>query len=376
MRPGLAALALCAAALPAAAEPPSLALPLDCQLGETCFVEDFVDHDPAAEKSRDFACGLNTRDGHKGTDFALLSFDSIDQGVPVRAAAPGRVKAIRDEMPDDRLMRGVTSQTACGNAVLLDHGDGWQTLYCHLRLGSVAVRPGDTVETGARLGLVGLSGQTTHPHLHLTVLQDGKTVDPFRPDAALDSCGPPDPAHTLWTDPPAYHDTLLRLAGFSDRAPGYDDLRAGTARRDTLPPDAALVVYAEAGLAQPGDSLTISAKGPDGDELFRQTRTFDAPQERTARLRPQGPRRRLAPGRVSRRGPSHPPGPGHRPPLCPCHSDGALKARSRARPDRSPNRDARGRRGGTRPADTGTTPDRVGAARARLLKRVSLKRSG
>ncbi len=264
---------LVAAASPLAAEP-FLDWPVDCTPGLTCFIEDYVDNDPG-QGAKDFTCGLNTRDAHKGTDIALFSFDDVARGVSVRAAADGVVRRTRDEMPDDRLMRGVTDQTACGNAVLIAHGNGYETLYCHLRLGSVTVAPGQTVAAGDPLGLIGLSGQTTHPHLHMTVYRNGAVVDPFRPEAT-GSCGGLAQA-TLWTDPPVYHRTLLRLAGFSDGVPDYDALRGGTARRDVLRPDQPMVVYAEAGYAEHGDVITLTATGPEG-EVFRQTRVMTNPR--------------------------------------------------------------------------------------------------
>lgn len=262
----LGALALIGSAPAAGAEHLRLAMPIDCVLGQTCYIEDYVDNDPAAGKVKDFACGLNARDGHNGTDFALLDFGAVAAGVTVRAAADGVVLRTRDGMPDDWMMRGVTEVNACGNAVLIDHGHGWQTLYCHMRFGSVSVSPGDPVQAGDALGMVGLSGQTNHPHLHLRVLHDGETVDPFRPEAT-GTCG--DPGPTLWIDPPVYTPTGLITAGFSDGVPTLVAVSDGSARRPVLSPDQPMVVYAHAAYPQPGDLLTISATGPSGTELFR-----------------------------------------------------------------------------------------------------------
>lgn len=260
--------ALAMACAPVVFAQPVLDWPVDCTLGQTCFIEDYVDVDPTQGRQGDFACGINSRDGHRGTDVALLSFESIAAGVAVRAAAPGRVANIRDSMPDDRLMRGVTSQNACGNAVLLDHGEGWQTLYCHLRQGSVSVSPGQRVQSGDSLGLVGLSGQTNHPHLHLTVLKDGEIVDPFDPTPD-DQCGPAE--DTLWSDPPDYIKTGLITAGFASEIPTLDAVRDGTARLESGDPQQPLVVYAHMGYARNGDVLRIEAAGPDGAQIFERT---------------------------------------------------------------------------------------------------------
>lgn len=263
-------------AAPVAAESFRLGLPLDCTLGEDCFIEDYVDHDPAPGAQKDFACAFNSRDGHKGTDIALLGFDRIAEGVAVRAAAPGRVLRARDGMADDPEMTGVTEQNACGNAVLVDHGGGWQTLYCHMREGSVAdvITPGMDVEAGTQLGLVGLSGQTNHPHLHLAVMKDGEIVDPFAPDTGA-ACGTEQ--ETLWAEPPTYYRTGLMTAGFSTSIPSLDAVRSGAARVTRAERDAALVVYAHVAYGETGDLLTVSGRGPDG-EVFRKEIVLEQPQ--------------------------------------------------------------------------------------------------
>ncbi|MBB3059244.1 M23/M56 family metallopeptidase [Microbulbifer rhizosphaerae] len=65
---------------------------------------------------------------------------------------------------------------ASGEVVIIDHGQGVETLYAHLdkRL----VNKGDRVERGQILGLVGSTGKATGPHLHWELHRDGKVVDP------------------------------------------------------------------------------------------------------------------------------------------------------------------------------------------------------
>lgn len=64
-----------------------------------------------------------------------------------------------------------------GIAVKIDHGNGITTMYAHLD--SVAVDPGDWVETGDLIGYSGNTGNSTGPHLHFTVLVGGEPVDPW-----------------------------------------------------------------------------------------------------------------------------------------------------------------------------------------------------
>jgi murein DD-endopeptidase MepM/ murein hydrolase activator NlpD len=65
---------------------------------------------------------------------------------------------------------------SCGIHVVLEHGDGIETLYCHLS--EAAVGNGQPVGAGQRIGSVGSSGFSTGPHLHFEVHRDGRAVDP------------------------------------------------------------------------------------------------------------------------------------------------------------------------------------------------------
>ncbi|MDU8909691.1 M23 family metallopeptidase [Aestuariicoccus sp. MJ-SS9] len=259
---------LASAAAPAAAEVAFLDLPLDCTLGKTCFIEDYVDADPGPGQA-DYACGLKSRDGHRGTDIALLSFDAMAAGVPVRAAAAGRVDALRDGMTDRPYSPEIAEELRgreCGNAVRIVHGNGYQTLYCHMKMGSVAVTPGTVVAAGDVLGLVGLSGQTNYPHVHISVLKDGQPVDPFNP-AAEPGCDTN--RETLWKEPIPYERTGLFTAGFSDRVPEFSEVQSGAARARDLQPDQPMVLYGHAFHAEPGDVLHLSASGPEGPVFDR-----------------------------------------------------------------------------------------------------------
>ena len=119
MRRFLLAAAVAALACSAHADEPHLDLPVECTPGETCWIVNYVDHDPG-KGFRDYHCGALGYDGHAGTDFALRDEAAMQAGVAVLAAAAGTVKAVRDGMPDTGLQSGATA------AVTND--DSWRDL--------------------------------------------------------------------------------------------------------------------------------------------------------------------------------------------------------------------------------------------------------
>lgn len=260
----------------------SFGQPLDCTLGQDCYIQNYVDLDPSPA-AKDFTCGRLTYDGHKGTDFGLTSDNAMMLGVEVLAAADGVVTGFRDSMPDIRSNAENAPDLAgkdCGNGVVLNHGDGWETQYCHMKQGSIAVKVGQTVPKGTVLGEVGLSGRTEFPHLHLSVRKDGAVVPPFAPQAQ--SCGA-DAGTALWSDPIAYTPVGLISIGFSDHIPDFADIQSGTAETALLPPDApALVLWALGFGTSAGDEFRFDISGPDG--LFHSgSAGFEKPQAQAFR---------------------------------------------------------------------------------------------
>jgi hypothetical protein len=275
MRPGRAWLLLAAllGAPAAAAADPSLALPVDCTLGKSCFIQNYVDTEMSGS-AKDFSCGSLTYDGHKGTDFRLKSYVAMDVGVAVLAAAPGTVLRTRDGMADVSIREtglDAVKNREAGNSVVIDHGDGWITQYSHLKLGSVAVKPGQPVSAGTRLGEIGLSGETEFPHLHFEVRHDDQPVDPFTGAPKEAGCGLA--GHPLWKGALPYIPTGLLGDGFALDRPEADAARHGayaTTALTILSPS--LVYWIDVFGLQQGDRLRLTLTGPDG-ALMAQSET-------------------------------------------------------------------------------------------------------
>lgn len=96
---------------------------------------------------------------HEGMDFAGAC------GTPIKATAAGRVTF-------------VGNAGAYGNRVIIDHGDGTETIYGHLLSGSYSVAVGDTVAGGDVIAEVGATGVVSGCHLDLKVNVDGEHTNP------------------------------------------------------------------------------------------------------------------------------------------------------------------------------------------------------
>jgi len=255
--------------------------PLACDIGVDCAIQHYVDRDPGPG-AVDYHCGHQTYQGHNGTDIRIPTLRDMKAGVEVLAAAAGTVSRVRDEMPDvfyDKDAPGSVADRECGNGVVIDHGDGWETQYCHMKLGSIRVAPGETVDEGSVLGEVGLSGMTEFPHLHFSVRKDKQTLDPFATEGLTNGAacafeGNDDTG--LWEPDSAallrYRPAFVLNAGFAETVVKMEQVETGELEdRMPGPESPALVFYGRAIGLEAGDIQKLSVIGPDGGTFAADT---------------------------------------------------------------------------------------------------------
>ncbi len=252
----------------AVAENLQLKMPVACDLGRNCSIQNYVDVD-SSSAAKDYKCGTLTYDGHNGTDFRLRSLDAQRAGVNVLASASGRVLRARDGIPDGSFLksaREAVRDIECGNGVVVEHPDHWETQYCHMANGSLQVKPGDLVQAGQPLGQVGLSGLTEYPHLHFTVRHRGRIADPFAYDAPSGAC---DGGEFLW-DPSlreqlAYQKRTILNAGFTNSPVTMDLIEGGTAEKELPTIEApAIVAFIRTIGLKAGDTQWLAVTSPSG----------------------------------------------------------------------------------------------------------------
>jgi murein DD-endopeptidase MepM/ murein hydrolase activator NlpD len=254
-----------AAAAVDAVSAPILELPVACQIGAACVVQNYVDQDPGPG-ARDHTCGPLSYDGHEGTDIRVAGRPEMAAGVAVLAAAPGVVRALRGGEADRAASQ---AGPEAGNAVVLDHGGGWESQYSHLRQGSVAVATGQRVAAGTRLGLIGWSGRAEFPHVEFALRHRGRAIDPFTGAPAGGGCGR-EPA-PLWSPAAqaalAYQAGGLLRAGFAAEAPELARALDGAYDAPLNIRAPALVFWAVTWGLREGDRETIRLIAPDGRTL-------------------------------------------------------------------------------------------------------------
>ena len=166
----------------------------------------YVDEDATAGNIKDYNCGTNTYDGHRGNDIASLPypFYKMDNNqLSVIAAAPGIiVNKVEGNFDKNCAGNGLTA-----NYIIVQHADGSVALYWHMKKNSLTSKTvGQSVVTGEFLGIVGSSGSSSAPHLHFEVWS-GTTANTLQ-DVYSGFCNSLN-ASTLWNTQKPYTEPAI-----------------------------------------------------------------------------------------------------------------------------------------------------------------------
>ncbi|HPN69272.1 MAG TPA: M23 family metallopeptidase [Saprospiraceae bacterium] len=204
-------------------------------------ISNYVDLDPTPVNVLDYN-GLNqTYDGHNGIDIRVWPYwwkKMDDSHVEVVAAADGIIIFKQDGFNDQSCAFNGNSW----NAVFLLHADGSITWYGHLKQNSTTVKDsGDVVTVGEYLGVVGSSGNSTNPHLHLECYDDlGNRIEPFA------GTSNPTITNSWWANQLPYYDTGVNKIATHFAAP-------------VTPPCPGIESPNEKDYFNPGDSIFFTA---------------------------------------------------------------------------------------------------------------------
>lgn len=120
---------------------------------------------PCSYKYISSAYGYRSSGWHNGVDLAAPS------GTPIYATRSGTVTTAK------ALKNANGNYISYGNYVVINHGDGFSSLYAHMNY--YVVSAGEYVSQGQLIGYVGSTGNSSGPHLHFTVFYNGSTVNPM-----------------------------------------------------------------------------------------------------------------------------------------------------------------------------------------------------
>ncbi|WP_425390502.1 peptidoglycan DD-metalloendopeptidase family protein [Ekhidna sp.] len=189
---------------------------------EVIGISNYVDWNEAYPNTlTDYNCGTRSYDteggyNHKGTDVFSWPFTwhKMDNDhVEIIAAAAGEI-IYKEGNQDDK---SCSFNSNSWNAVYIQHDDGSVAWYGHLKTGSLTEKNvGERVDVGEYLGVMGSSGNSTGPHLHLEIYDaNGNLIDPFA-GTCNDSV-----SESWWVNQPDYYMSGISRVLTHDEAPVF-----------------------------------------------------------------------------------------------------------------------------------------------------------
>ncbi len=187
-------------------------------------ISNYVDNDANfPDQILDYNCGGRSYDlssgyNHSGIDIFLWPFSwqmMEDNDGEIVAAAPGIIIGKDDGNNDQSCGFGGGSW----NAVYVEHGDGSIAWYGHMKKNSLTTKNvGDSVVAGEFLGVVGSSGNSTGPHLHMEVYDaSGNLIDPYAGSCNVFN------AQSWWKEQPDYYEPAINRLATGTAPPSFNN---------------------------------------------------------------------------------------------------------------------------------------------------------
>lgn len=230
----------------------------------------YFDHDPAYGSVQDWNCGTITYDvpgyNHSGTDIGIGPFpwNMMDAGnVEVIAIADGQII----QRVDGNFDMECNASSFTWNYLLVQHADGSYAMYGHMKNGSLtSLQIGDEISTGDYIGLVGSSGASTGPHLHLEILEAGSmnSIDPY--------AGPCNNqiGSSMWANQHPYYEKGINRVMTHSAPPNSNTCPSlATINEQTqFEPGSQIYLGAYLRHALPTDTYTMTLNRPDGTSYW------------------------------------------------------------------------------------------------------------
>ena len=234
----------------------------------------YFDHNPTFGAVQDWNCGGITYDvpgyNHSGIDIGIAPFAwnmMNDNSVEVIAIADGQIIQKGDGFFDMEC----SASTLDWNFLIVQHPDGTFAMYGHMKSGTVtSLEVGDQISTGDYIGIVGSSGASTGPHLHLEILdQTFASIDPY--------AGPCNNqiSSSLWADQHDYHDRGVNSVRTHSAPPNNNTCPSLETTNEQVVFEPGSQVYLGSYIrhAIPTDTYTVTMKRPDGSVFWTTNHT-------------------------------------------------------------------------------------------------------
>jgi len=236
-------------------------------------ISNYVDHNPNYPNAlQDWNCGDRTYDtnggyNHQGIDIFTwpFSFNQMDNNHAIAVAAADGIIILKTNGNFDR---SCTFNSNSWNAVYIQHNDGSQSWYGHLKNGSLTTKNvGDFIASGEYVGVVGSSGNSTGPHLHLEVYNNlSDLVDTYSGTCNAWSA----PNDTWWENQKPYLDPKINAVLSHSAPPQFNSCPTSEVpninNNFSIGSNVVLAIYLADQLAN--SSVNLVLKRPDNTILY------------------------------------------------------------------------------------------------------------